>query len=188
MARSLTFILGGARSGKSDYAQALVEQTEAKILFVATAAALDEEMQARIAVHRSRRPAHWVTLEAPRQVGVAIRAALPSEWVLLDCMTLLVSNILVGLPEPIVEADYYTEVDKELNGLLDAISNSRAKWVIVSNEVGLGLVPAYPIGRYFRDALGRVNQRLAQTADTVYFMVSGLPMLVKERSSGSDLH
>jgi adenosylcobinamide kinase/adenosylcobinamide-phosphate guanylyltransferase len=188
MARSLTFILGGARSGKSDYAQALVEQTDAKVLFIATAAALDEEMQARIAVHRSRRPAHWSTLEAPRQVGAAIGAALPSEWVLLDCMTLLVSNLLVGLPEPIVEADYYAEVDKELNALLEAISNSQAKWVIVSNEVGLGLVPAYPMGRYFRDALGRVNQRLAQTADTVYFMVSGLPMLVKGGSSGSDLH
>jgi adenosylcobinamide kinase / adenosylcobinamide-phosphate guanylyltransferase len=188
MARSLTFILGGARSGKSDYAQALVEQTDAKVLFVATAAALDEEMQSRIAIHRSRRPAHWVTLEAPRQVGTAIQAAIPSEWVLLDCMTLLVSNLLVGLPEPIVEADYYSEVDKELNALLNAISDSQAKWIIVSNEVGLGLVPAYPMGRYFRDALGRVNQRLAQTADTVYFMVSGLPMLVKGGSTGSDLH
>ena len=94
-------------------------------------------------------------------------------------MTLLVNNILVGFPEPIIEADYYAVVDKELDGLLDAISKSQAKWVIVSNEVGLGLVPAYPLGRFFRDALGRVNQRLAQAADTVYFMVSGLPMLVK---------
>jgi adenosylcobinamide kinase/adenosylcobinamide-phosphate guanylyltransferase len=100
-------------------------------------------------------------------------------------MTLLVSNLLVGLPEPIIEADYYAEVDKELNALLEAISNSQAKWVIVSNEVGLGLVPAYPMGRYFRDALGRVNQRLAQAADTVYFMVSGVPMLVKGGTSRS---
>ena len=188
MARSLTLILGGARSGKSDYAQLLVGQADTMVLFVATAAPLDEEMQARIAVHRSRRPANWITLEASRHVGEAIRSAPPSEWVLLDCMTLLVSNLLVGLPEPINETDYYAEVDKELNGLLEAISNSPAKWVIVSNEVGLGIVPVYPMGRYFRDALGRVNQRLAQVADTVYFMVSGLPMLVKGGSPRPDLH
>ena len=188
MAHSLTFILGGARSGKSDFAQALVDQTGGKVLFVATAAALDEEMQTRIAAHRSHRPAHWTTLEAPHQVGEALRAAPPSEWILLDCMTLLVSNLLVGLPEPIIETDYYAAVEKELNGLLDAISKSPSRWVIVSNEVGLGLVPVYPMGRFFRDALGRVNQRLAQVADTVYFMVSGLPMLVKGGSPRPDLH
>jgi adenosylcobinamide kinase/adenosylcobinamide-phosphate guanylyltransferase len=188
MAHSLTFILGGARSGKSNYAQALVDRDGAKVLFVATATALDEEMRARIAAHRSHRPAHWTSLEAPRQVSEALRAAPPSEWILLDCMTLLVSNLLVGLPEPILETDYYTAVDKELNGLLEAISNSHAKWVIVSNEVGLGLVPVYPMGRLFRDALGRVNQRLAQVADTVYFMVSGLPMLVKGGAPSPDMH
>jgi len=188
MARSLTFILGGARSGKSDHAQGLVDRTASNVLFVATAEALDEEMQARITAHRSRRPSHWVTLEAPRRVGEALRAAPPSDWVLLDCMTLLVSNLLVGLPEPISETDYYAAVDKELDGLLDAISNSTANWVIVSNEVGLGLVPVYPMGRLFRDALGRVNQQLAQAADTVYFMVSGLPMLVKGGSSDHGAH
>jgi adenosylcobinamide kinase/adenosylcobinamide-phosphate guanylyltransferase len=152
---------------------------------VATAAALDEEMQTRITAHRSRRPGHWSTLEAPRQVGEVIRTASPAEWVLLDCMTLLISNLLVGLPEPISETDYGAAVDKELSGLLETISKSDAKWVIVSNEVGLGLVPVYPMGRLFRDALGRVNQRLAQAADTVYFMVSGLPMLVKGETGKS---
>jgi adenosylcobinamide kinase/adenosylcobinamide-phosphate guanylyltransferase len=92
------------------------------------------------------------------------------------------------LPEPIIETDYYAAVEKELNGLLDVISKSPSRWVIVSNEVGLGLVPVYPMGRFFRDALGRVNQRLAQVADTVYFMVSGLPMLVKGGSPRPDLH
>ena len=188
MAHSLTFILGGARSGKSDYAQALVDQEGAKVLFVATAAALDEEMQTRIAAHRSHRPVHWTTLEAPRHVGETLRTAPLSEWILLDCMTLWVSNLLVGLPEPIIETDYYAAVEKELNGLLDVISKSPSRWVIVSNEVGLGLVPVYPMGRFFRDALGRVNQRLAQVADTVYFMVSGLPMLVKGVSPRPDLH
>jgi adenosylcobinamide kinase/adenosylcobinamide-phosphate guanylyltransferase len=188
MARSLTFILGGARSGKSDYAQSLVNSTGAKVLFVATAAALDEEMQARISAHRSRRPAHWTTLEATHDVGKAVLAAPPSEWVLLDCLTLLLSNLLVDLPEPIIEADYSRAVEREMDGLLGALSSSPAKWVIVSNEVGLGLVPEYPMGRYFRDALGRANQRLAQAADVVYFMVSGLPMLVKGGSSAPGAH
>jgi adenosylcobinamide kinase/adenosylcobinamide-phosphate guanylyltransferase len=188
MARSLTFILGGARSGKSDYAQSLVNTEGAKVLFVATAAALDEEMQARISAHRSRRPAHWTTLEATHHVGEAVLAAPPSEWVLLDCLTLLLSNLLVDLPEPIIEADYYKSVDEEMDGLFGALSSSRAKWVIVSNEVGLGLVPEYPMGRYFRDALGRANQRLAGAADTVHFMVSGLPMLVKGGSPPPGAH
>jgi adenosylcobinamide kinase/adenosylcobinamide-phosphate guanylyltransferase len=179
MARSLTFILGGARSGKSDYAQGLVEHNDEKVLFVATATASDEEMQARIAAHRRGRPAHWETVEAPMRVGEMLRAAPAAEWVLLDCMTLLVNNILIGFPEPVDETDFYRVVDEEMVGLLDAINKSEAKWVIVSNEVGLGLVPAYPLGRFFRDALGRANQRLAQAADTVLFMVSGIPMLVK---------
>jgi adenosylcobinamide kinase/adenosylcobinamide-phosphate guanylyltransferase len=183
MARSLTLVLGGARSGKSDYAQRLVERDGGKVLFVATATASDEEMQARIAAHRRARPAHWETLEAPGRVGEMLRATPAAEWVLLDCMTLLVNNILVGFPKPIDEADFYRAVDEELEGLLDAINKSEAKWVIVSNEVGLGLVPAYPLGRFFRDALGRVNQRLAQAADTVLFMVSGIPMIVKGDSS-----
>lgn len=184
MSRSLTLVLGGARSGKSDYAQALVERSGGTVLFVATATASDGEMRARIAAHRAARPAHWETLEAPRRVAEALRAAPLADWILLDCMTLLVNNILVGFPEPIIESDYYTAVDEELDGLLDAILKSQVKWVIVSNEVGLGLVPSYPMGRFFRDALGRVNQRLAQAADTVFFMVAGLPMLVKGESSG----
>ncbi len=182
MARSLTLVLGGARSGKSDHAQRLVEHGGGKVLFVATATASDEEMQARIAAHRRARPAHWETIEAPRRVGEALRAASSAEWILLDCMTLLVNNILVGFAEPVAETDFYRAVDEELEGLLDAILKSNAKWVIVSNEVGLGLVPAYPLGRFFRDALGRANQRLAQAADTVLFMVSGIPMFVKGES------
>jgi adenosylcobinamide kinase / adenosylcobinamide-phosphate guanylyltransferase len=179
MSRSLTLVLGGARSGKSDYAQALVQGGEGRVLFVATATASDEEMGARIAAHRAVRPTHWETLEAPKHVGEALRVAPPADWILLDCMTLLVSNLLIGFPEPLVEADYYGAVDEEMDSLLDSISKSQAKWVIVSNEVGLGLVPAYPSGRFFRDALGRANQRLAQAADTVCFMVSGLPLLIK---------
>ena len=188
MAHSLTLVLGGARSGKSDYAQALVGQNEGKVLFVATATASDEEMRARIATHRASRPANWETLEASRHVGEALRAAPAVEWILLDCMTLLLNNILIGFPEPIVEAEYYAAVEQELDALLDIIAKSQAKWVIVSNEVGLGLVPAYPMGRFFRDALGRANQRLAQAAETVLLMVAGIPILVKGESPGPGLH
>ena len=183
MPHSLTLVLGGARSGKSDYAQRLVERSAGNVMFVATATASDEEMRARIDAHRRGRPVNWETLEAPRRVGEALRAAPLTEWVLLDCMTLLVSNILVDFPEPVAETDFHRAVDEELDSLLDIILKSGSKWVIVSNEVGLGLVPAYPLGRFFRDALGRANQRLAQAADTVYFMVSGIPMLVKGEST-----
>jgi adenosylcobinamide kinase/adenosylcobinamide-phosphate guanylyltransferase len=179
MGHSMTLILGGARSGKSDYALRLAKHDGGKVLFVATALASDEEMQARITAHRSNRPVNWKTIEAPVHVGEAIRAALPTEWVLLDCMTLLINNILLSLPEPVVESDFDDLVNEELKSLFDTISMSQSKWVIVSNEVGLGLVPPYPLGRLFRDGLGRANQSLAQIADSVIFMVAGIPMLVK---------
>lgn len=183
MSRSLTLILGGARSGKSAYAQSLVGRGGEDVLFVATATALDDEMQQRIAAHRANRPANWRTLETPKQVGQAIRVASPTAWVLLDCMTLLVSNIMAGTDEHVIESDYQDALEAELESLLEAYANSQAKWVIVSNEVGLGLVPAYPLGRFYRDELGRINQRLAQKADVVLFMVAGLPMTVKGQPS-----
>ncbi len=179
MSHSLTLILGGARSGKSDYAQSLVEASGGSVLFVATATVSDEEMRRRIQSHKSRRPSGWQTIEAPRKVGAAIRLAPATEWILLDCLTLLANNILIGMPEPVDEDAYAKELDAELDDLLGAYSKSNARWVIVSNEVGLGLVPPYPLGRFFRDALGRANQRLAREADSVVFMVAGLPMQVK---------
>ncbi len=179
MSRSLTLILGGARSGKSDYAQSLAGESNARVLFVATAAALDLEMQTRIAAHRANRPVNWVTLEAPRHVGREIRSAAPCDWVLLDCMTLLVSNLMTANSDDLIEKDYQSILDAEVEDLLTAYLCSDASWVIVSNEVGLGLVPPFPLGRLFRDELGRINQRLAQKADVVVFMVSGLPMVVK---------
>ena len=179
MGRSLTLVLGGARSGKSDYALSLVGRGHEKVLFVATATASDEEMQTRIAAHRARRPAQWETLEVHLQVGQAISAATPTDWILLECMTLLVSNIMVGNSDHPIESDFRRTLDAELESLLDAYSKSQAKWVIVSNEVGLGLVPPYPLGRFFRDELGHINQVLAQKADVVLLMVAGVAMVVK---------
>ena len=179
MGKKLTLVLGGARSGKSSYAQQMVDRPPESVLFVATATAGDEEMAARIAVHQANRPANWRTLEAPLKVGEAVQAAEPTHWVLLDCLTLLANNVLFSLSEPVKEEDYQAAMDNELDELLKAFQNSPAEWVLVSNEVGLGLVPEYPLGRLYRDVLGRSNQRLAQAADTVIFMVAGLPMQVK---------
>jgi adenosylcobinamide kinase/adenosylcobinamide-phosphate guanylyltransferase len=147
---------------------------------VATAEAGDHEMARRIANHRRSRPASWVTLEAPRSAGAAIRNRPGSfQVVLLDCLTLLASNLLMPLPEPVTEEDARAALDVEIDELLEAYRLLDAGWIIVSNEVGLGLVPPYPLGRVYRDVLGWANQRLADAAEEVLFMVAGLPMKVK---------
>jgi adenosylcobinamide kinase/adenosylcobinamide-phosphate guanylyltransferase len=179
MGKHLTLILGGARSGKSTYAQNLLEEDGRSVLFVATATAGDDEMAERIAAHQKSRPAHWKTVEAPLDVGKAIQNQPLSDWVLIDCITLLASNILFTLPEPVDEIAYRVKMDQEITGLLASYSQHAGEWVIVSNEVGLGLVPPYPLGRIYRDGLGRANQQLARAADTVLFLVAGIPMLVK---------
>lgn len=179
MGKQLTFILGGARSGKSRFAQQMAEETGRTVLFVATATAGDAEMADRIRAHRASRPAGWHTLEAPLQVGAAIRQQPQAELILLDCLTLLASNVLMELPESTQEREYETVLMAEIDGLLEAYRESPADWIVISNEVGLGLVPPYPMGRFYRDSLGKANQRLAQAANVVYFMVAGIPMRIK---------
>ena len=179
MGKKLTLVLGGARSGKSDYAQNLLMETGQPVLFVATATAGDEEMAARIAAHQASRPGHWSTLEAARDVGAALRGAPQTPYVLVDCLTLLASNVLLACPEPVDPQQYEQAMRQEIDSLLAAYAAHAGEWVIVSNEVGLGLVPPYALGRYCRDGLGRANQRLAAAADRVLFMVAGIPMMVK---------
>jgi adenosylcobinamide kinase / adenosylcobinamide-phosphate guanylyltransferase len=180
MGKGLTLILGGARSGKSAYAQQLAEQCQQAVIFVATGVAFDDEMAARIRVHQAERPANWHTLEAPQEVGAAIRACdAPGEVLLIDCLTLLANNVILALPDPEDARAAQAALDAEVEDLLAAYTKSSAEWLVVSNEVGLGLVPAYPLGRVYRDVLGRANQRLAQVADRVLFMVAGLPLVVK---------
>lgn len=179
MEKQLTLILGGARSGKSDHAQHLIQQTGEAALFVATATAGDAEMAGRIAVHRANRPAGWQTLEAPTGVGKAVRAAPQLPWVLVDCITLLVSNLLMNCPEPLEEHLFQGRVEEEIDDLIACCRQHPGGWIVVSNEVGLGLVPATPLGRFYRDALGRANQKLAKTADRVIFMAAGIPMIIK---------
>ena len=177
----LTLILGGARSGKSSYAEAQAAVTGGAVLYVATAQAWDDEMRTRIAAHRAQRPASWRTVEAPQQTGAAITAALTPDvtCVVVDCITLLANNVVIALPEGASADDATAALMPEIDVLLAACAESDADWFVVSNEVGLGIVPAYPLGRVYRDALGRANQRLAAAAHRVLFMVAGLPMTVK---------
>lgn len=179
MGKEMTLILGGARSGKSTYAQSLIEKDGQQALFVATATAGDEEMAARIEVHKASRPVNWTTLEVPQHVGAAIQMVKATPWILLDCITLLTSNVLMSIPEPVDEKEFQNVMQLEIDELLTAYQAHSGKWVIVSNEVGLGLVPTYPLGRYYRDALGRANQHLAEKADVVIFMVAGIPWRIK---------
>ena len=179
MGKQLTFILGGARSGKSSYAQAMVEKSGQPALFVATATASDEEMAARISAHQASRSDQWRTLEAPLRVGNAVRQEPATDWVLVDCLTLLANNVLFALPENVDEAAYQAAMMLEVEQLLAAYQGHPGEWVIISNEVGLGLVPPYPLGRMYRDVLGRANQQLAAAADVVLFLVAGIPMRVK---------
>ena len=184
MAGRLTLILGGARSGKSSYAEALAAERDGPVLYVATAEAFDDEMRARIAGHKAQRPAHWRTLEAPRHPGPAIADAFGAQdggaaVILLDCLTLLANNVLLELPEDAGEAEAGAALLAEVDELLAAREAADADWIIVSNEVGLGIVPAYPLGRLYRDALGRANQRVAAVADRVVLMVAGIPLAVK---------
>lgn len=177
----ITLILGGARSGKSTHALKLAQQTGKPVTFIATAQAFDQEMSARIKKHQAERPANWETLELPYNIA-AQTAQITSECVILDCFTLLVSNLLLQCTEndSVDESAFMRCAQNEIETLLSAIQRSDAHWVLVSNEVGLGLVPPYLLGRVYRDGLGWVNQRLAQQAQTVIMMVAGIPILIKD--------
>jgi adenosylcobinamide kinase/adenosylcobinamide-phosphate guanylyltransferase len=181
----LILILGGARSGKSAYAQRLAQELGGEqVLFVATAEAGDEDMAQRIARHQQARPAAWRTVEAPQRVGEALRTSIgTARVVLVDCLTLLVSNAMLSLGlTPNLEAAEVA-VREEVEALLQVWQASPATWIVVSNEVGLGLVPETPLGRIYRDLLGQANQALAAHAHAVYMLVAGLAVDFKALSS-----
>jgi len=176
----LTLILGGARSGKSSYAQSLAEETGKSVTFLATAQAQDEEMSARIRKHRAERPPDWETLEIP--FGISSHASqLKTEVVILDCITLLVTNVLMQFVKDdlVDEAPFTQALQNEVDELIASIRRGNQNWIIISNELGLGLVPPYQMGRVYRDLLGWANQRLAHAADKVIFMVAGIPTVIK---------
>ena len=177
MPKQLIFLLGGARSGKSSFAERLAQHRGGRVLYAATAEALDADMVRRIAAHRRQRPPEWDTLEEPVNLGSVLPSALQGyDTCLLDCLTLWVSNLLLSKEDnPCAQQ----EIVAAANQLLEVYEQCPATWIVVSNEVGLGVVPPYPLGATYRDALGRVNQVMAARADRVYFMVAGLALEMK---------
>jgi len=172
----LTLIIGGARSGKTRYAHSLCSGSS-RVVFIATARPEDDEMLARIECHQRGRPAHWETIEEPVELGSAVRrASIEADTILVDCLTVWLSNLCWTLrerkPEEIEEAAC-TEVDAV------AAAARERDVVLVSNEVGSGIVPDHPVGRLFRDLQGVVNQRAAAAADRVFLTVAGLPLRIK---------
>jgi adenosylcobinamide kinase/adenosylcobinamide-phosphate guanylyltransferase len=184
LSRKCVLIIGGAGSGKSHFAQELALKLGGSVLFVATAEAGDEEMRQRIEQHKRKRSAAWSTLEVTTGVGRRILEKIgAAQVVVVDCITLLVSNIFSQYSDqsggridaPLIEQGVMAEVGE----LIDCIKRVDVSFIIVSNEVGLGVVPANRMGRLYRDLLAKANRMLAQAADEVYLMVVGLPLLIK---------
>lgn len=167
---AVTLVLGGARSGKSRYAEWLIEAAATAGIYCATAEAGDAEMAARIAVHRARRGRFWRTVETPLALSEAVTAETrPERPLLIDCLTLWLSNLMLA----------GREIEAETGALLAALRGADGAVVLVANEVGLGLVPETPLGRQFRDAAGRLNQEVAALANRVVFVAAGLPLALK---------
>jgi adenosylcobinamide kinase/adenosylcobinamide-phosphate guanylyltransferase len=183
----IVFITGGARSGKSSFAEKMAMKSGKKVVYVATAQVLDQEMAMRVNLHKKRRPKNWKTIEEPKLLSKVLKdigineAFIDCNLVLIDCIALLVSN---WLPlEKAEEKSLWSSLRKnlldEIEAMLDNAKNIRQDVIIVSNEVGSGIVPEYPLARLYRDLLGEANQLIARAADEVFFMVSGLPMKIK---------
>jgi adenosylcobinamide kinase / adenosylcobinamide-phosphate guanylyltransferase len=165
----VTLLLGGARSGKSHYAQHLGQQVE-RVVFVATAQAGDDEMRRKIDLHRTSRPQHWQTVEEPLALAETLTLRGPAcDLLIIDCLTFFAANLM--------EAP--TGESAPVDALCSALQSPPCSVVLVSNEVGMGVVPEYPSGRRFRDLLGEMNQRVAAVASNVLLMVAGLPLVLK---------
>ncbi|HLJ86151.1 MAG TPA: bifunctional adenosylcobinamide kinase/adenosylcobinamide-phosphate guanylyltransferase [Candidatus Angelobacter sp.] len=171
--KSVTLVLGGARSGKSTFAQKYASSW-ANVIFLATAQAVDDEMRDRINRHRRDRPAEWPTVEVPVDLDLAIAQHGEADSLLLvDCLTLYASNIME------LERQDEEKIAQRVQRLCATLQSVASSVVLVSNEVGSSVVPAFPAGRFFRDLQGRVNQQVAQVADNVLLMVAGLPLVLK---------
>lgn len=169
----IIFLLGGARSGKSQFAIKLAKKDARKVAFIATCVGLDREMEKRIRLHKRNRPINWQTFEAPKDIALLLKKiGSKFEIIIIDCLTLLVSSFLLkGLKEE--------DIEKKINKILDTLKRTKAKSIIVSNEVGLGIVPENKLARDFRDIVGRINQIVAKESNQVFFMASGIPIKIK---------
>jgi adenosylcobinamide kinase/adenosylcobinamide-phosphate guanylyltransferase len=171
---SVILVLGGVRSGKSGYAQLLAEQS-ARVKFVATAERRDDdEMHQKIERHRAERPAHWATVEEPLALGQVVDTSEDDcDAILIDCLTLYGANLMETYK------DNASDLNANVDALYSALKATTRQVILVSNEVGSGVVPAYALGRRFRDLVGEINQRVASVADTVLLLVAGLPLVLK---------
>lgn len=168
--RGVTFILGGARSGKSSFAEGLIEASGLNAVYLATGRAWDDEMSERIGLHKARRGSNWTTIEEPLDlVGALERECGDGKAVLVDCLTLWLTNLMMGEPD----------IEEKTAKLVVALPRLKGAVVLVSNEVGLGIVPENHMARAFRDHAGRLHQAVAQAAATVYFVAAGLPLKMK---------
>ena len=169
------FILGGARSGKSAFAQRQAQASGLNVIYLATAQAFDAEMVERIARHRAERPAAWGLVEEPLALADALRAqASPRRCLLVDCLTLWLSNLLAAGDG---------RLEREIPHLLELLPALPGRVLLVSNEVGQGIVPVHPLARRFRDEAGLLHQAVARQCDRVIFIVAGLPLVLKDRSA-----
>lgn len=170
----IIFVTGGARSGKSDFAQDMAEKIEGKRVFVATAQAFDEEMAERIQKHQENRGTRWDALEEPINLGGAIRSILGQyKTILVDCLTVWMSNLLLEYQ------DQNERISEIVDDFFSGLSESDETIIVVSNEVGMGIVPDNKLARDYRDQLGFLNQRMARRADEVYVLFSGIPVKIK---------
>lgn len=168
----IILVLGGARSGKSTYALELAKKQK-RVAFVATCQGLDKEMKERIKLHRDSRPRSWQTFEEPKDIDSLFPKLVNKfDCILLDCLTLLVSNLLL-------EGGSQKTIEGKITKALALLRNKKADLIIVSNEVGLGIVPEHKLGRDFRDIAGKVNQAVAKEATEVFFTISGIPTRIK---------
>lgn len=192
MAGKLIFITGGIKSGKSRFAEQTAAETDRRVLYIATALAGDREMEAKINLHRERRPDNWVTVEEPLNIKKVLREYGDSfDVILLDCLTMLITNHLFRQPEqksedqPAREQNHPNEgtcheIIREIEQTAIEAKNVKADVIVVSNEVGLALVADNALGRKFQELVGTANSMFAKAADTVYLVVSGYPLTVKE--------
>ncbi len=180
MASKLTLILGGARSGKSAFAQELAKQNGGRVLYIATARVMDDEMERRVALHKANRPSSWETLELPEKVCAGLKDIASSfDSYLMDCVTMLLNESFLMLPDEADEVEMVEAAEATVNDLVKAINAHSVHWILVSNEVGMGIVPDTLMGRVFRDIQGRANQQLAAMADDVYLLTAGIPIKIK---------
>ncbi|WP_313346246.1 bifunctional adenosylcobinamide kinase/adenosylcobinamide-phosphate guanylyltransferase [Sedimentibacter sp.] len=186
---SLTFIIGGARSGKSTYAELKAKEYGERVVYIATAVVTDESMAERVKKHREQRPKSWSTIEMYSDFErlAEYKEFMDSEVVLIDCLTTLIGNYMFDskinfdtcLPEEVNNLEI--KITEEILSLINVCKANNKKLIMVSNETGLGVVPPYYMGNYFRDISGRINQKITHTSDFMYFVLSGMPIKLKHR-------